>query len=144
MQACEQWTYIKNYWTFPSLDFSRTLFLGGLLGQQSWEVLNNLTIFTTFDSSAGCTVYTKIRQSQVQDVIILLGRPMGHFDMGVANSTCITNLSCGILVRWLNHDSWDLFIRRSSSTLLISQPCTLSPNVMNSWLKPYLCCLHLT
>jgi len=61
-----------------------------------------------------------------------LGWPLGRFPLGVASKTCLTNLSRGILNRWLNQQSWDLSIRRSCSTfraLRISQLRTLSWSV---------------
>ena len=42
---------------------------------------------------------------------LVLDRPLDRFPAGVASTTCITNLSWGILVTWPKHHSWDLFIQ---------------------------------
>jgi len=65
----------------------------------------------------------------MQSLHLVLGRPLGHFPVGVVSKTCPANLSCGILVTCLNHGIFNLSIQRSGSTfgaLRISQLRTLS------------------
>jgi len=89
--------------------------------------------------------------SKVGDVTtpsgLVVGRFLGHFPLDEASRTIsLANISCGILVTWLNNRSWNLSIwRKRGSTLRnlrMSQLRTLSRSV-TPWRKCNLCRLHL-
>jgi len=63
-------------------------------------------------SSAGSTPRWDQGKSEMESRQLILGRPLGCFLVGVANSTCLANLSCDIPDIWPNQSSRDLSIQR--------------------------------
>ena len=67
-------------------------------------------------------------------VHLVLSCPAGLFPFALGSKACLESLSCGILLTWPNHLSWDLSIRRSNGSTFLTVSLALC-----CWLCFWLC-----
>ena len=84
--------------------------------QKRWECLRNFT-YPLISHDAVMKLQDQA-SSEMQSLQLVLGRPLIRFPVGVASGACLANISWDILNTWSNQRSWDLSIRKSSSTFM--------------------------